>query len=82
MDQGNDDDDDKLLTEQDLARMFRVHAKFFSKLRVEGEGPAFLKIGTAVRYELAEVQAWKARRKRRSTSDPGPDDLEPEPAPV
>ncbi|MGE8942034.1 helix-turn-helix transcriptional regulator [Leptospira interrogans] len=81
MDQG-DDNDDKLLTEQELARIFRVHSKFFSKLRVEGGGPIYLKIGTAVRYPWSEVKAWEERQKRSSTSDPGPDDLEPEPAPV
>ena len=71
-----------LLTEAELARMFRVHPKFFAKLRVTGGGPIFLKIGTAIRYEPAEVEAWKERRKRRSTCDPGSDDLEPEPEPV
>ena len=71
-----------LLTEAELAKMFRVHPKFFAKLRVTGGGPIILKIGTAVRYPWSEVKVWEERRKRRSTSDPGPDDPEPEPAPV
>ncbi len=62
-----------LLTEAELARMFRVHPKFFAKLRVTGGGPIFLKIGTAIRYEPAEVEAWKKRQGRSSTSDTGPD---------
>lgn len=69
--------DDEMLTEEDLARIFRVHPKFFSKLRVEGGGPIFLKIGSKVLYEQADVEAWKQRQKRTSTSDPGPDDKGP-----
>jgi predicted DNA-binding transcriptional regulator AlpA len=40
-----------------------------SKWRVTGFGPAFVKIGRAVRYDPADVDAWLARRKVKSTSE-------------
>lgn len=46
-----------------------------AKLRVLGGGPRFLKLGSKVLYEAADLDAWiAAHGKRRSTSDaPAPD---------
>ena len=41
------------------------------RYRVSGEGPEFYKLGTRVRYRLADLEAWAASRRRRSTSDDG-----------
>ena len=41
------------------------------RYRVSGEGPEFYKLGTRVRYRLADLDAWAASRRRRSTSDDG-----------
>lgn len=41
------------------------------KLRVYGGGPAFIKIGRRVSYDPADLDAWLALNKRRSTSDLG-----------
>ena len=41
------------------------------RYRVSGEGPAFYKLGTRVRYRLADLEAWAESRRRRSTSDDG-----------
>lgn len=39
------------------------------KARHTGRGPAFLKIGGAVRYSFAALDAWLASRARTSTRD-------------
>ena len=42
-----------------------------NKLRVFGGGPVFLKLGRRVVYDLADLDAWLATKRRRSTSDAG-----------
>jgi predicted DNA-binding transcriptional regulator AlpA len=42
-----------------------------NKLRVFGGGPVFLKLGRRVAYDLADLDAWLASKRRRSTSDSG-----------
>jgi predicted DNA-binding transcriptional regulator AlpA len=39
------------------------------KLRLTGSGPAFFKVGARVVYSLADLDAWMAQHKRRSTSE-------------
>ena len=41
------------------------------RYRVSGEGPEFYKLGSRVRYRLADLEAWAETRRRRSTSDEG-----------
>ena len=41
------------------------------KLRVYGGGPAFIKIGSRVVYDVADLDAWLSARRRLSTSDTG-----------
>lgn len=40
-----------------------------NKLRVFGGGPVFLKLGRRVAYDVADLDAWLATKRRRSTSD-------------
>lgn len=42
-----------------------------NKLRVFGGGPVFMKLGRRVAYDVADLDAWMAARRRRSTSDYG-----------
>ena len=42
-----------------------------NKLRVSGGGPIFLKLGRRVAYDVADLDAWLATKRRRSTSDAG-----------
>jgi predicted DNA-binding transcriptional regulator AlpA len=39
------------------------------KLRLTGEGPAYLKIGRAVVYDRHDLDQWLAAKRRRSTSE-------------
>ena len=38
------------------------------RLRCEGTGPAYLKIGRLIRYRQTALDVWLAQRERRSTS--------------
>lgn len=42
-----------------------------NKLRVFGGGPVFLKLGRRVAYDVADLDAWLASKRRTSTSDDG-----------
>lgn len=42
---------------------------YLNKLRVWGSGPTFIKIGGRILYDPADIDAWLAANKRRSTSD-------------
>lgn len=46
-------------------------ASTFEKLRLTGGGPPYLKVGRRVVYDVRDLDAWLASKKRRSTSDPG-----------
>lgn len=53
----------------EAARHIGVSASVLNKLRVYGGGPAYLKIGRTVLYELPELEAWMASKRRHSTSE-------------
>jgi hypothetical protein len=44
-------------------------ASYLEKCRVTGAGPRFLKIGKAVRYRLADLDAFAEARAHGSTSE-------------
>ncbi len=41
------------------------------RLRLTGDGPPYAKLGKAVRYRRADLEAWLASRMIRSTSEGG-----------
>lgn len=43
----------------------------FEKLRLTGRGPRYVKMGRRVVYDPADLDAWLAANRRRSTSDKG-----------
>jgi predicted DNA-binding transcriptional regulator AlpA len=49
-----------LLTEKELAAMAKLSPAMLQKLRRESCGPAFVRIGSAIRYPVAAVYAWLA----------------------
>lgn len=64
-----------LLRPQDLSNRFpEKKPNFWAKLRCSGEGPEFLRIGSRIYYEEVAVERWLASKRRKSTSDPGPND--------
>src|SRR6187431_3303148 len=55
----------------EAAEHLGLSASTLNKLRCAGGGPLFIKIGAQVLYEVADLDAWAASFKRRSTSDCG-----------
>jgi len=41
----------------------------FDKYRLTGEGPAYIKLGRVVVYDLEDLDAWLASHRRLSTSE-------------
>lgn len=41
----------------------------FEKLRLSGGGPRYVKLGRRVVYDPADLDAWLAENRRRSTSE-------------
>jgi predicted DNA-binding transcriptional regulator AlpA len=48
----------RFIDERELAAMTGLKARTLQRWRVFGKGPRFHKLGGAVRYELADVEAW------------------------
>jgi len=61
----------RLLNEQQAADLLNLKVPTLRRWRWAGKGPAFLKIGGAVRYDHADLAAFMASARRKSTSDAG-----------
>lgn len=61
-----------LLNEHEAARILGLSVKTLRRWRWAGRGPAYRKIGSAVRYHPDEdLAAFVEAARRTSTSDPG-----------
>jgi predicted DNA-binding transcriptional regulator AlpA len=60
--------DDPLLTTEEAAQELRLSESFLAKERMKGTGPAYVKLGRAVRYRRSGLSAWLAARTRISTA--------------
>lgn len=47
-----------LLTEQQAAELLQVSQSYLRKIRYNGSGPRFLKLGRLVRYKRSDLMAW------------------------
>ncbi len=63
----------RLLTETEAASMLGVAPATLRRWRWAGNPPPFVKIGTAVRYDPADLSAFIEAGRRNSTSDLGPE---------
>lgn len=63
----------RLLKEREVAQFLNLKVATLRRWRWSGRGLPFLKLGGAVRYELADIEAFKEASRRASTSDPGPE---------
>lgn len=54
------------------AAFLGVAVSTLARWRVEGRGPRWSKLGSSVRYDVADLHAWVDAQRRRSTSDSGP----------
>jgi excisionase family DNA binding protein len=62
-----------LLDEHEVADLLGISVKTLRTKRCTGESPPFFKVGRLVRYSEADVMEWLQQRRRRSTSDSGPE---------
>ena len=58
----------RLLTRPEAAEYLRLSDKTLSRWAWAGRGPRFVKIGGAVRYDLADLDAFIEAGRRNSTS--------------
>ena len=56
----------------EAAEILGLSRRTLEKMRVQGRGPSFLKMGAKVSYSKEDLQAWANANRRKSTSDPGP----------
>ena len=61
----------ELLSPKNVSERLGVSISTLAKWRLDGSGPAFVKVGSRVAYDASMIEAWLASRVRRSTSDPG-----------
>lgn len=58
-----------VLTTLEAARYVRLGKPTLERFRISGEGPRYAKLGGAVRYRRADLDAWLESRLTRSTSE-------------
>jgi predicted DNA-binding transcriptional regulator AlpA len=58
-----------VFTPEETANHLKVSLSWLAKARMRGDGPAFIKIGRAIRYSEAALQQWMKSRQRLSTSE-------------
>lgn len=57
------------MTTADAATYICKSASWLNKSRMTGDGPVYLKIGGAVRYLRADLDAWLAGKRRTAIYD-------------
>ena len=66
-------EDSRLLTEAQTCRYLQVSRSYLARARMEGPrngrtpGPPFVKLGRAVRYDIADLDAWIQEHRRVPT---------------
>jgi len=58
-----------LLTPKETATRLRVSTSWLAKARMRGDGPPYIKMGRAIRYNEATIVQWMKVRQRLSTSE-------------
>jgi excisionase family DNA binding protein len=54
---------------KEAAAYVRLGKPTLERFRITGDGPAYVKLGSAVRYRKSDLDAWLVSRVTRSTSD-------------
>ena len=61
----------ELFTVSEAARWAKVSESFLNKARLTGDGPRFVRLGRAIRYRVADLEAWAQEGGAGSTSEYG-----------
>jgi excisionase family DNA binding protein len=59
----------KVITTAEAARFLGLSESTLAKMRLNGKGPIYCKLGRRVVYRLADVEDWLQSRTTRDTSD-------------
>ena len=59
------------LNTYEAGRWLGLSEKTLARYRVRGEGPAFYRFGTRIRYRRADLEAWAELHRSASASDDG-----------
>ena len=62
----------EVIRTNEAAELLGLRISTLEAWRCRGGGPAFLKLGKAVRYRKSDLENFMAERIRRNTSDGGP----------
>jgi predicted DNA-binding transcriptional regulator AlpA len=57
-----------MLTPKQAARHLNLSVSWLAKRRLAGDGPPYVKLGGAVRYDEATLRQWMKSQQRTSTS--------------
>lgn len=61
---------ESLISVEGAARHLNVSPSFLNKLRCEGGGPVFVRLGRAVRYRRCDLDAWVSGKRFKNTTQP------------
>ena len=59
--------DDRLIPAAELPRFIGLAVQTLARLRCEGNGPPFVKIGRLIYYRASDVRDWLAQRRYSNT---------------
>jgi len=59
----------KVVTAAEAARVVGLSESTLAKLRLNGNGPIYCKLGRRVVYRIADLEQWLQSRTTRDTSD-------------
>ncbi len=59
----------RMLRVVDAAQLLGVSASYLNKLRQQGGGPTYRKLGHSVVYHPDDLQAWLETKRRTSTAE-------------
>jgi predicted DNA-binding transcriptional regulator AlpA len=57
------------LSVKEAAAYLSLSKSWLDKRRLDGNGPAYLKLGRRVAYDVADLENWAASNKRRHTAE-------------
>jgi len=57
------------LTVKETAAYLAVSKSWLDKRRLDGNGPAYLKLGRRVVYDIVDLENWATSNKRQNTSE-------------
>ena len=63
------EEDNRLVSADQLAARLKLSMRTLERMRHNGSGPRFTKIGNKVLYREADVEAWLAERSFGSTAE-------------